>query len=328
MKDQQHIRRCRLAIEKLYSFWHDMKYMFVDDELYELIVLMDSQNLKFGVKVGGYDFTSSEDFKHNYLNALQSKKLTSENLMPIAVMGVNENTLDCCFGIVLSVRWKMPRINLIPIMRKMTIKNKDGLLNIIKESDYIIRALSDKMMGVLKTITFQMPNIDRSIVMGKIAYLRNFSYEYNMNSKEVIDKREKFMKQLTGISQEEYPHDYLDEVIFKALESKFENCKINNSMFLFSVDQAVERRSIENLHFCKLNILIEPLIDIDMMAILGGYISIPNINLTIFSNFDFNRIGFMAETIKVIIPQNEWKKNYEKITSLMPTLTDLKLLLN
>lgn len=328
MKDQQHIRRCRLAIEKLYSFWHDMRYQFVENELYDFIVFMDSQNIKFGVKIGGYDFTSSEDFKHKYLDSVQSVKLTAENLMPIAVMGVNENTLDCNFGVVLSVRWKMPRINRLPIMRKMTTRNADGLLNLIKESDYIIRALSNKSMGVLKTISFQMPGLAPYHVMGKIAYLRNFSYKYNMNKKEVVDEREKFMRQLPGIPQEEYPHDFLDEVIFNALDSKFKDCKINNSMYLFSIDQADERRSIENFHRCKLDILIEPVIDMEIMAKLGRYISVPTLSLTVFSNFNFNEIGLTGDTIIFSIPQDKWNISYEKITTLKHTMTDLKLLLD
>ena len=55
-----------------------------------------------------------------------------------------------------------------------------------------------------------------------------------MKPKEVVDEREKYNRLLTGVPEDEYPNDFLDNSIFSMVQQQFPDAQMKSSMMLFS----------------------------------------------------------------------------------------------
>lgn len=285
--DDIYIQRCRVAAKYFFRYRSSLKISFSDNPYYDLFIEDKSNGLSFGVKVVSENYEESDEFKQDYLSLLKSiNRQNYSPFVPIALLSIEEETeLGKC-GTILSIRWTGVTVNYPPKMKDLNSENFVSIMNDINTSDYIIRSLYDDSLGVLKTISFKLPNNSTNIqggnIFGKIVYKRSFTQYYKMNSPEIIDDKERFQRLLHGTPQQEYPEDRLDKLIYDAVSEHFMDVRINNSLFLFNT----ELRDLKLEYACMLRkhltIQIEPNLDAETLTKLGNFINCPRINLTLF----------------------------------------------
>lgn len=324
INEQKKQYRVRIAALKLYDLFKVEAIFYSDNSILDLEASLPSTSLKFGVIVGGYDFVKSNDYKKSVISRLKALEMKDpNNLMPICIIGVNENTQECCCGIVASVRWKRMRIDPQPPMIKLNDKNVSSIVNSLLASDYIIRSLTDDKLGVLKTYYIASKDSRRVPYSGQIAYVRNFSYMYKMQSPKEVTQEEKLERYFKGIPQEEYPHDSLDEIIMGALKDNFDKVELNNSLYLFSTDLAdIKTEYGHKIEKC-IRLSVEPNLDFEALVKLGELIECPCINLTLYLNPGALVKDSINDEITVKVKNDDWIHVFKKVSLLKNTLRDL-----
>lgn len=316
--------RVRIAALKLYDLFKAEALLYSDNSILDLEATLPSPSLKFGVIVGGYDFVKSNEFKNSVIPGLKQLEMTDpNNLMPICIIGVNERTQECCCGIMVSVRWEKMRIDANPLMKKLNEKNASSIVNSILASDYIIRSLTNDKMGVLKTYLIESKDYRDVHYIGQIAYIRDFSYMYKMQSPQELSSEEKLSRCINGIPQAEYPHDMLDEIIMDALKKIFDKVSLNNSLYLFSTDLADVKTKYKHKIEKRLRFSIEPSLNLNAIPHFSDLIECPQIYLTLYldqGKWDKNSIN---EIISVNVNIEDWTRTYKKVSFLKNTLRDI-----
>lgn len=333
-EEAQYMQRCRVAAKYFLKFSSNLKILIVNSPYYDLFVEDTQTGLTFGVKVIDDGYLESDEYNKGYIPSLMEINFaTYSPRVPIALLNVDETSETGKCGIILSLDWKGVRINYPTYMKPLN--NKEHFIRMMNDlslSDYIVRSLRDDSLGILKTISFKLSDVSRNTsgrdAYAKVVYRRHFSPNYKMNSPRVISEEDQFHRLMHGIPEHEYPSDFLDDFILRAIGTKFEIINKKSSIFLFNSELRQLKLEYGDKETTPLIIQAEPTIDRNEIELLNSLITCPRINLTIYIDNPFFKDLFSYELITVAYELGEWKEAFETIMRLKPTLTDLSKIIN
>ena len=201
---------------------------------YDLLVTDKTTGLRFGIEVKFSNFEKTKEYQL-YIQSLKSIDFDDEdNRIPILIMAVNEIQETAKIGFVMGWKFNKAYIYEKPSFIEVTEKSSEKILDAIKSMDQTIRLLSNQGLKVKKTINITCIGHHDIPCHGKIVYLRDFTKQYTMHQKEIIDERERFDRLLYGIPEEEYPSDILDQAILEMVQKEFPDSSTKSELILFS----------------------------------------------------------------------------------------------
>lgn len=323
---------CRIVANLLYKRFAGISISFSNQPHYDLVVEEKQSGLVFGVKVGKMDYPSTEEYK-KYLDLLeQSKYLLKEERLPIILMCADKETEEIKFGYQLTWERYRASIQTKVTLRDITPDTWDEMVANLKEMDRVIRVLDNEKISIVKRIEVEKKMQGGGIAHAEIIYLRRFTDQYKMQTKEVKTEQEKFQRMVTGIPEEEYPNDILDDVILKGIDSVFPNPRKKSYILLLNTELMDLKRNLERSKKA-FNIRIEPEYSdlINYSGLIQSFRAL-EIPLTLYHDpikiFDDT---FNEEYPAVILPVAEWIQYYgileklknETLRSVSDVVTEL-----
>lgn len=259
---------------------------------YDLLVTDKTTGLRFGIKVKFSNFEKTKEYQL-YIQSLKSIAFDDEdNRIPILIMAVNETQETAKIGFVLGWKFNKAYIYKKPSFIEVTERSSEKILDAIKTMDQTIRLLSNQGLKIKKTINIICRSHHNIPCQGKIVYLRDFTEQYKMHQKKIIDERERFDRLFYGIPEEEYPSDILDQAILEMVRQDFPNSSIKSELILFSS----ELHDLQVLSQSKRSLvefrIVPDISDFPLQVnqLLGG---ISSVDFTL-ELFTVNRIDYMV----------------------------------
>lgn len=206
-------------------------------------------------------------------------------------------------------------------MMSLTKENANKIMDDIKSMDETIRILSAHGMKAIKTINICKQEHREMTHHAQIVYMRDFTEEYKMKPKEVVNEHEKFNRLLTGIPEDEYPNDFLDNSILSMVQQQFPDARMRSNMMLFSSDL----RDIQHLSQSTrlyVEMFVEPnLTDIQGFALqLFNGIELIHFKLDVFVDAPYSMAPFERLSFQKIESLNGWMNTFNAYTKALNTL--------
>lgn len=314
-------RMLQIAAMILYRNIPNISLVQSDDNAYDILCSSTIDELRFGVNVVSSSFSASNTYEC-YLNYLDSVDYSDKNYrIPILLMAVNESSETAMIGIQVGWRFGKPAIFKKPSMMSLTKENSNKILDAVKSMDETIRLLSKQGMKIIKTI-----NLDKSTPNGRnhhasMVYLRDLTEQYKMKPKVVVNEREKFNRLLTGIPEEEYPNDYLDDAVLEMVKQDFPYANMKSQLLLFSNElMDLQRLSqyvrLTSVMYIKPNMDALPDITITM---LDG-LELVHFCVDVFVDNPFGRPYFENLSFTKIEPVEGWLKTFNNYSKAIKSL--------
>lgn len=164
---------------------------------------------------------------------------------------------------------------------------------------------------------------DRSIE-GKFVYLRNLSETYKMQTvSEKLSFKDKFYRLLNGIPQQEYPTDFLDEVIQKYINRQFPDNNSHSSLIVFSTK--LRNVFLKYNRYSKIDIPLTFTIDgnLDELNKLIGIIQLPSITLNLLI-LPENELAFNGISLFYGLKVSDIANEIKMIFNLKPSCHQVK----
>ncbi len=311
-------RSIQIAATILYRLSDNIKIEIVNNILYNFKVVIPDSNLCFAIKLASSSFTRSISYK-TYLEELKTKfNNNCDGFIPIILMCVNESTETAMWGF--QVGWLYNKPIIFDKVKFMTSNEKSwNLINDhIKSMDNTIRILSIYGMKIMKSLEVAVDN-NQQTFKAEFVYFRDFSDIYKMKQTSYKTDKERFYKSLNGISEEEFPTDTLDKIIYQSISSKYHIAN-TRSRLVISTFELRNLQQYKNRIHKKGNIVIEP---DQILPILNG-MCIPKIDIDIFPYLPISADIFSNISITHIMPFANWIENYSKIIADTKTLHNIE----
>lgn len=317
------IRTLQLAAIALLKNFRSISIKEINSIYYDLLVVHKDSDLRFGVTVVNSGFLRTSRYTQ-YLQDLASIDLSdSNNRIPILIVAVNEVEESVRIGF--QVGWSnsngKARIFNKPSMMEVTPLNSDKFLDFIKSMDETIRVLSLHGMKIIKRIDLNYQDRTGRIYHSQIVYLRDFTEQYKMRQKEIVDEREKFERLLNGIPENEYPNDFLDDAILEMIRSEFPDAIMRSNAMLFSTDLR-NIQQLSQVNRVSIQFFVEP----DMNELPQyAYELINGINIVHFELCAFLDLAndipiFENRSFRKIVTFNGWLNTYNEYNKAIATL--------
>lgn len=331
-KSTEEVIFCRIVANLLYKRIAGIAITFSNLPHYDLVVEEKQSGLVFGVKVGTMDYLSTEKYKEYLYLLEQSRYVLKEERLPIILMCADKETEAIRFGYQLTWERYRASIQTKVTLRDIAPETWDEMVTNLKEMDRVIRVLDNEKISIVRRIAVEKKMQWGGIAHAEIIYLRRFTEQYKMQTKEVKTEQEHFHRMITGIPEDEYPNDILDEVILKGINSVFPNPRKKSQILLLNTDLMDLKRNLDCARKA-FNIRIEP--EYSDLINYSGFIRsfrILEIPLTLYHEpikiFDDT---FKEECPAVISPVAEWIQNYgileklknETLRSVSDVVTEL-----
>lgn len=321
MNNKREIRMLQIAAMILYRNIHGITLRQLIYTTYDILATYSCDGLRFGINVVSSSFSDSDSYKR-YLKYLDGVDYFDNNYrIPILLMSVNESTETAMIGIQLGWEFGRPVIYRKPTMMSVSKENADKILDKVRSMDETIRILSEHGMKIIKTINLVRREQDGMIHHANMIYLRDFTEEYKMKPKIVVEEREKFNRLLTGIPENEYPNDYLDTAILEMISQEFLDAKMKSDLLLFSTELK-ELQSLSQYIRLTSDMYVKPdkhhLPDIDLTMLKG----LDNIHfrIDVFVAKPFDRQYFKNLCFYKTVPLEGWLKTYNDYSKAISTL--------
>ena len=289
--------------------------------LFDILATIPSDGLRFGINVVASSFSDTESYETylDYLNTVDYSE--RDNRLPIVIVSVNESSESAKIGIQIGWKFGRPVVFKKPAMMSLTKDNANKIMDAIKMMDETIRVLSAHGMKIIKTINISKSEPNRMTHHAKIVYMRDFTDEYKMKPKEVVDEREKFNRLLTGVPEDEYPNDLLDNSILSMVQQQFPDAQMKSSMMLFSSELRNIQRLSQNIRLGADMMIMPNLIDIPDIALqLFNGVELIHFVLDVFVEVPFSRAAFENISLQKTEPINGWMNTYNKYSNILSTL--------
>lgn len=332
MKSMDEVIFCRIVANLLYKKISGIVISFSNTPLYDMIIVEKQSSLQFGVKVGAMDYPTSEEYK-SYLDLLEiSRYELREERLPIILMCADKDTEVIRFGYQLTWERYRASIQTKVTLRDITPENWNVMIDNLKEMDRVIRVLNNDKISIVKRISVEKKIAKGGVAHADFIYLRRFTEKYKIQEKEVKTEQEQFQRMLTGIPEDEYPNDILDDVIYRGIESVFSNPKKKSSILLLNTELQDLGRELERSKK-SFNIRVEPEFS-DLINYQGFVNSFGILEIPIMLYHDPIKIfddTFDDEYSSVTAPVAEWIQIYgvlerlknETLRSVADVITDL-----
>lgn len=305
----RHLRGCR--IEQVQS------------QYFDLLVYFEDTSLVFGVEVKNSGFLRTNHFQ-DYLRNLEGIDISdSENRVPVLLAAVNEEDESVKIGFLLAWQFGKAKIYRKPAMVDLNSSNADKILDLVRSMDETIRLLSDQGMKVVKRIKVEHKEANGRLCLGDVVYLRDFTQEYRMHQKQVVDERERMERMIHGTPQNEYPDDELDNAIFEKIQERFPGSRKISDLMLFSTElrnlQLLSRSLYRSFIFS-----VEPEFDMNnapFMAQLMNGVDTIRFNVDVFINMPLDVPVFENQFFEITKPLNGWMNTYKWFIDAVGTLS-------
>lgn len=319
------IRTYQIAALAIMNNLQGCKVEEVSSPYYDFIVTVEESSLVFGVEVKNSGFLRTNHY-HDYLESLTEIDVSErQNRIPILIAAVNEEDESVKMGFLLAWQFGKARLFKKPSMVELNKANADKILDFIKSMDETIRILSMHGMKVVKKIRVEYQHEDGHLSHGNVVYLRDFTSEYKMHQKEIVDEREQLERMIHGTPQNEYPDDELDRVIFDLILERFpKSTKISN-LLLFSTElrdlQMLSQSNIRRLEFIITpdTIGATPMV----MAMLNGVETV-NFGVDIFIDAPWDVKVFENQFFEKGVAIDGWFNTYSSFKQMIATLSSPK----
>lgn len=297
-----------------------------DDNVYDVLCSTTIDGLRFGINVVSSSFSTSNTYEH-YLKYLDSVDYSDKNYrIPILLMAVNESTETAMIGIQVGWRFGKPTIFKKPSMMSLTKENSNKILDAVKSMDETIRLLSEYDMKIIKTINLEKSDPNGMNHHARMVYLRDLTEQYKMSPKVMVNERENFNRLLTGIPEEEYPNDFLDDAVLEMVKQKFPNANMKSQRLLFS-SELRDLQQLSQLRRFTSEMYVVP----NMNSLLGTTNTMPkefkyvHFGIDVFVDFPFNSLYFENLSFTKFEPIENWLKtinNYSKAIKSLHSPTE------
>lgn len=315
------MRTMQLAAIALLKNFQGIRIEEVNSVYYDFLVINKGSDLRFGVTVVNSGFLRTASYAQ-YVECLSNIDLSeSNNRVPIVVMAVNEVDESVRIGLQVGWFWGQARIFKKPSMMDVKPPNSVKILDLIKSMDETIRILSLHGMKLIKRTNVNYQSLGGQTHRCQIVYLRDFTEQYKIHQKEVIDEREKFERLLNGIPENEYPNDFLDDAILEMIRSVFPNATMRSNTMLFSTDL----RNIQQLSQVKrvgIQFFVKPnMNELPQFAyeLING-INIVSFELCAFVSHTVDIPFFENRAVTKIAPFDGWLNTYNEYNKALATL--------
>lgn len=312
MKDNRW--RCiQIAATLLYRYCGKIRIEGVNSSLCDLIVtVLNQDRYKFAVKLVSSSFRRTVEYKE-YLQNLEANKSASS--MPIVLLSINEKEETATIGLLLGFFWNKAFLNESLVMNKFNETSWAILQERLMAVSKNIHPIMSGNYMVVKEISVRIRKEGDRSIEGKFVYLRNLSETYKMQAvPENLSFKDKFYRLLNGIPQQEYPTDFLDEVIQKSINRQFPDNNSHSSLMVFSTE--LRNVFLKYNRYFKKDIPLTFTIDgnLDELNKLVGIIQLPSITLNLLTlpedELAFNGISLFYG-LKVIDIANEIKMIFD-----------------
>lgn len=315
------IRTEQIAVIALIRALPEIRLEQTNGSLFDILATVTSGGLRFGINVVSSSFFGTVTYEHylEYLNTIDYS--INENRLPIVIVSVNESAETAKIGIQVGWRYGRPVVFKKPSMMSLTEENANKIMDAIKAMDETIRMLSEHGMKVIKTLQIEKSEPNGMIHHARIVYMRDFTEKYKMKPKEVVDEREKFSRILKGVPEDEYPNDFLDDLILSMIRQQFPRASMESKLMLFSS----ELRDIQQLSKCirlDAEMFVEPnLADIPNIALqLFNGIDFIHFKLDVFVDALYSKSAFEYMSLRKTEPLDGWLNTYNEYTKVLKTL--------
>lgn len=310
MKDNRW--RCiQIAATLLYRYCGKIRIEGVNSSLWDLIVtVLNEDKYKFAVKLVSSSFRRTVEYKE-YLQNLEANKSASS--MPIVLLSINEKEETATIGLLLGFFWNKAYLNESLVMNRFNETSWAILQERLMVVDKNIHPIMSGNYMVVKEMLVRIRKEGDKYIEGRFVYLRNLSETYKMQAvPENLSFKDKFYRLVNGIPQQEYPADFLDEVIQKSISRQFPDNNSHSSLMVFSTE--LNNVFLKYKGYSKIDIPLTFTIDgnIDELNKLVGIIQLPSITLNLltlpedelafngFSLFYGLKVSDIANEIKMI----------------------------
>jgi len=292
-------------------------------QYFDLLVYFEDTSLVFGVEVKNSGFLRTNHFQ-DYLRNLERIDISdSENRIPVLLAAVNEEDESVKIGFLLAWQFGKAKIYRKPAMVELNSSNADKILDLVRSMDETIRLLSDHGMKVVKRIKVEHEEANGRLCHGDVVYLRDFTQEYRMHQKQVVDERERMERMIHGTPQNEYPDDELDNAIFEKIQERFPGSRKISDLMLFSTElrdlQLLSRSLYRSFTFS-----VEPEFDMNnapFMAQLMNGVDTIRFNVDVFINMPLDVPAFENQFFEITKPLNGWMNTYKWFIDAVGTLS-------
>lgn len=289
--------------------------------LFDILATIPSDGLRFGINVVASSFSDTESYETylDYLNTVDYSE--GDNRLPIVIVSVNESSESAKIGIQIGWKFGRPVVFKKPAMMSLTKENANKIMDAIKMMDETFRVLSAHGMKIIKTINISKSEPNGMTHRAKIVYMRDFTDEYKMKPREVVDEREKFNRLLTGVPENEYPNDFFDNSILSMVQQQFPDARMRSSMMLFSSELRNIQRLSQSIRLSADMMIMPNPIDIPDIAFqLFNGIDLIHFVLDVFVEVPFSRAAFENISLQKTEPINGWINTYIKYSNILSTL--------
>lgn len=295
----------------------------VQSQYFDFLVTYEETNLVFGVEVKNSSFLRTNHFQ-DYMRILEGINVYErENRIPVLLAAVNEEDESVKIGFLLAWQFGKAKIYRKPAMVDLNPSNADKILDFVKSMDETIRILSEHGMKVVKRIRVEHQEANGRLSFGMVEYLRDFTQDYQMHQKEVVDERERMERLIKGTPQDEYPDDELDIAIFEKIQERFPGSSKISDLMLFStelIDLQLLSRSI-----CRsFSFSVEPEIDMNnapFVAELMNGVDIVRFYVDVFFDVPVDAQVFENQNFEIVKPLNGWMNTYKWYLDAVKTLS-------
>ena len=203
------------------------------------IVCDEESKVKFYVVIkpsNDEEWKTSIESLEKYLGLPKAEKLS------VIVFKISEKK-ELLLGMLCYWNFDRLRFNKEINWRTLDEKNVQWLRMQLKARHARIAFLPVDYIRVVKTIDL----CAEGYFDARIVYLRRFYGEgYRMQQHTEVTQEDRFNRLLNGTPQNEYPSDYLDELILKEIREVYPNAYLKNKLLLFDVDLLNYRLEKEN----------------------------------------------------------------------------------
>lgn len=228
--------RCiQIAATLLYRYCGKIRIEGVSSQLWDLVVtVLNDQQYQFVVKLVSSSFRKTNEYK-TYLQTIEANQSSCSK--PIVLLCINEKEETAKIGLLLGFFWNKAYLNDSLVMNNFNESSWAILNDRLTAIDRNIHPIMSGKYMVVKEISVTVRIGNNNYSEGKFVYLRNLSDIYKMQtSPESLSFKEKFDRLLNGIPQNEYPTDFLDEIIQSAVNKRFPDNKSHSSLMIFSTE--------------------------------------------------------------------------------------------
>lgn len=295
----------------------------VQSQYFDFLVTYEETSLVFGVEVKNSGFLRTNHFQ-DYMLALEGINVSErENRIPVLLAAVNEKDESVKIGFLLAWQFGKAKIFRKPAMVDLNASNADKILDYVKSMDETIRVLSEHGMKVVKRIRVEHEEANGCLSFGTVEYLRDFTQDYRMHQKEVVNERERMERLISGTPQNEYPDDELDRAIFEKIQERFPGSNKISDLMLFSTElrdlQLLSRSICRSFTFT-----VEPEIDIKNAPFVAEFmngVDIVRFNVDVFIDKPMDVPVFENQAFEIVKPLNGWMNTYKWYTDAVKTLS-------